>query len=133
MIKTTLPAKRAIAEIVKSYRRMQRKRGRVLSLRDFSRSLSAVLIPLGRTISHQSVRNWEKQVHLPDQFIIRLIAEHAGPGWQQDFGRDVLAALDPETHAPATEIGMQALEKQRETGRSAGKHNGRAHPPGMAN
>jgi len=131
MIKTTLPTKRAIAEIVKSYRRMQRRRGRVLSLRDFSRSLSAALIPLGGNLSHQSVRNWEKQVHLPDQFTMRQIADHSGPGWQQDFARDVLAALDPENHSPATVVGKRALQNHQEAGLPGGKREGRARPAGM--
>jgi hypothetical protein len=111
MIKTTLPMKRAISAIVKTYRRLQRRRAHPLSFRDFAAALSGVLEPIGGTVSHQTVKNWEDETHIPKAFTMKLLVSHGKNNWQKDFAGDVLAVLHPEEYAPATGIGKEAIER----------------------
>ncbi|MBN2502504.1 MAG: hypothetical protein JXB38_17110 [Anaerolineales bacterium] len=110
MIETTLPAKRAISEIVHAYRMIQGDDKRPLSLRDFSQALSDILEPYGGSVSHQSVKNWEDRTHLPHHFFMMQIVFHAPMDWRRDFAQDVLAALNPKLYQPATDIGRRAIE-----------------------
>jgi hypothetical protein len=125
MIKTTLPAKRAISEIVRTYRTIQGQDGRPLPLRDFACALSEILEPYGGGISHQSVKNWEDRNHLPHHFFMVQIAFHAPPDWRRDFAQDVLAALNPELYKPATAIGHRAIRNGRKEVIHTRKSNGR--------
>lgn len=127
MIKTTLPAKRAISSIVRTYRSLQRRREHPLSFRDFAAALSEVLEPIGGAISHQSVKNWEDETHLPEAFTMKLLVIHANNNWQKDFAKDILAALHPEEYEPATEAGIRAMENaNRDNAASSGR--GRSNP-----
>ena len=110
MIKTSLPIKRAISDIVKTYRMMQRRKSHPLSLRDFSDALTEVLEPVGGKISHQTIYNWENMVHLPHSFYMKQMAALARDNWQQDFAKDVLAVLHPHDYKPATMVGRKAVE-----------------------
>ncbi len=128
MIKTTLPTKRAISDIVKTYRHLQRRRLHPLSLRDFSNALTELLTPIGGSISHQSIMNWENMVHLPHPFYMKQMASQARECWQQDFAKDVLAVLQPHEYKPATRAGKSAVKwikreyyaKHLNTGRQTG-------------
>lgn len=108
MIHTTLPAKRAIAQIVNEYRRMLSDHPRPLSLRKFASDLSEVLQPQGGRISHQSVKNWQDRKYLPKPFYMLQIARHAPADWRRDFALDILAIVLPQSYRPVTEIGVRA-------------------------
>jgi hypothetical protein len=110
MVDTTLPTRRAVADIVFAYRQLQGAPGRPCSLREFAASLSAALGPLHDGFSHQAIKNWEDRHNLPHRSAIRLL-HRAGRGWVRDFAADLLAALEPENFAPVTEIGRRALER----------------------
>jgi len=116
MIKTTLPAKRAISEIVQAYREMQARKSHPLSLRDFAKALTEVLRPHGGSISHQSVKNWKDCKHLPNPFYMMQIEAHAPLDWRRDFAQDVLGVLCPEQYPPSTYIGELAIEQERSEG-----------------
>ena len=112
MIQTTLPTKKAIADIVRNYRKLQGKsRGRDLSLRKFAAALTEVLQAFGGGLSHQTVKNWQDRTHLPSPFYMMLIAFNAPADWRRDFARDILAALRPDIYRPATKIGEQAIAR----------------------
>ena len=110
MINTSLPTKRAVSDIVKTYRLMQRRRSHPLSLRDFSDALTEVLAPIGGKISHQTINNWENMVHLPHSFYMRQVAARAQENWQHDFAIDVLAVLLTHDYKPATKVGRSAVQ-----------------------
>ncbi len=114
MIHSTLPAKRAVSEIVRAYRHVEGRPEHPLSLRVFAASLSAIVEHFGGSISHQTVKNWQDRNHLPNAFFMMQIAYHAPFDWRRDFAQDVLAALRPDIYQPATEIGQRALEHARE-------------------
>ena len=129
MIITSLPTKRAVSDIVKTYRMMQRRRSHPLSLRDFSDALTEVLEPIGGKISHQTIMNWENMVHLPNSFYMKQVAAHARDNWQQDFAKDVLAVLHPEEYKPATRVGKRAVEWiKRERFKSQGSSRAATRP-----
>lgn len=113
MYDTTLPAKRAVADIVFAYRQIVGQPGRPASLREFSQALSAALEPLGGTVSHQTVKNWEDRANLPKITLLRQLTLYARD-WRRDFALDMLAAMQPEDHAPATDIGRRALSRSLE-------------------
>ncbi len=114
MIKTTVPAKRAVAHIVLHYRQMLGTDARPAPLRHFATALSEALQPVGRAISHQSVKNWGDCRYLPDVFIMLQIANEAQHDWRGDFAIDILAAIHPDRYDPATEIGRLALLRTNE-------------------
>ncbi len=113
MYDTTLPAKRAVADIVFAYRQILGEPGRPQSLRDFSASLSAALEPLGGTVSHQTVKNWEDRANLPKLTLLRQLMLYASD-WRRDFAADMLSAMDPERFDPVTEIGRRARQRSLE-------------------
>lgn len=110
MVDTTLPTRRAVADIVFAYRQLQGAPGRPYSLREFAASLSAALGPLRDSISHQAIKNWEDRHNLPQRGVIHSLHQ-VGKGWVRDFAADLLAALYPDEYAPVTEIGRRALER----------------------
>jgi hypothetical protein len=111
MIKTTLSARLAVAQIVKDYRIMAGNSERRASLRSFATTLNDALRSLGRSVSHQSVKNWEDRRYLPDRFLMMRLAEAAHFDWRSDFAADILAAIHPEHFQAATEIGRRAIRQ----------------------
>lgn len=109
MIKTSWPAKLAVAEIVLSYRQIQGDEGRLLSLREFAEKLTAIVAPYGGSISHQTVKNWQDKTNLPNRFFLIQIHAHAPTDWRRDFAQDVLAVIIPDQYSPATETGKRAI------------------------
>lgn len=113
MIKTTLSNRRAISQIVQHYRWLAGTSDREATLRAFSAELNEALQPLGRSISYQSIKNWEDGRYLPDAFSMLRLAQIARYDWRGDFATDILAALYPESYQPASEIGRRAIDDHR--------------------
>ena len=111
MVDTTLPTRRAVADIVFAYRQVLGTGGAQLSLREFARALNEVLAVFGDSISHQTVKNWEDRVHLPRTYFMIQVGLESPNDWRRDFAQDILAALRPNLYQPATEIGRVALER----------------------
>ena len=111
MIDSTLPIRRAVADIVYAYRQILGEHGSPISLRDFADTLNEILTSLSEDISHQTVKNWEDRVHLPRTHYMIFIALQSPNDWRQDFAQDILAALRPKLYRPATEIGAWALDR----------------------
>lgn len=111
MIKTTLSTRMAVAQIVKEYRILAGNSERRASLRGFATTLTDALRALGRTISHQSVKNWEDRRYLPDRFLMMRLAQAARYDWRSDFAADILAAIHPNQYQAATEIGRRAIRE----------------------
>lgn len=109
MIKTALPNKRAISQIVREYRVLAGSSDREATLRAFAATLSEALEPTGRCISYQSIKNWGDGRYLPDAFSMLRLSQAARHDWRGDFAEDILAALHPETYQPASEIGRRAI------------------------
>lgn len=109
MIKTTLPNRAAVAQIVSEYRILAGTSAKRATLRQFADTLSEALEHAGRCISYQSIKNWQDRRYLPDAFRMLRLAQAARYDWRGDFAEDILAALDPEVYRPATEIGRRAL------------------------
>ena len=111
MIESTLPARRAVAEIVYAYRQVMGADGAPLSLRAFARALNPALEVFGDSVSHQTIKNWEDRVHLPRTYFIIQIGVQSPNDWRRDFSQDILSALRPDLSQPATEIGRLARER----------------------
>ena len=109
MIKTTFSARLAVAQIVKEYRIMAGNSERRASLRSFATTLTDALRFLGRSVSHQSVKNWEDRRYLPDRYLMLRLTEAARYDWRSDFAADILAAIHPDHYEAATEIGRRAI------------------------
>jgi hypothetical protein len=109
MIKTTLPAKRAIAQIVDEYRRLlDPGQQRPLPLRAFALALSEALKPMQRSVSYQTIKNWGDRRYLPDPYTLLTLSQSARNDWRADFAEDLLAIIHPEAYQPASEIGRRA-------------------------
>lgn len=115
MIKTTLPAKQAVAKIVSEYRILAGTSQKRATLREFAASLSEALHGAGRRVSYQSVKNWGDRRYLPDAFCMLRLVQAAHYDWRGDFAGDILAALHPESYEPVTEIGRRALKASQES------------------
>jgi hypothetical protein len=111
MVDSTLPSRRAVADIVYAYRQVLGEGGAQLSLRAFARALNEVLAVFGESISHQTVKNWEDRVHLPRTYFMLQLGLEAPNDWRRDFAQDVLSALRPNLYQPATEIGQAARQR----------------------
>lgn len=122
MIKTTLPTKKAVAQIVDEYRRLLHPRQQPLPLRAFAQALTEALQPMQRSVSYQSIKNWGDRRYLPDPYTLISISQSARNDWRGDFAEDLLAALHPETYKPASEIGRRAL-RQHLAGQLNGDHD----------
>ncbi|MEN8242523.1 MAG: hypothetical protein ABFS17_11415 [Chloroflexota bacterium] len=117
MIESTLPARRAVAEIVYAYRQVMGADGAPLSLREFARALNQALEVFGDSVSHQTIKNWEDRVHLPRTYFMIQIGVQSPNDWRRDFSQDILSALRPDLYQPATAIGRLARERSlAETG-----------------
>ena len=114
MLRTTLPAKTAVAYIVDKYRQLQGSRNHPATLRYFAEALSEVLQSTGLRVSHQSIKNWGDRRYLPDLYVMLQIAHQAQHDWRRDFALDILAAVEPDRYQPVSEIGRAALKAQRE-------------------
>lgn len=77
MIKTTLPNRRAVAQIVREYRKLAGSRARPATLRAFAAALSQALRAQGRGVSYQSVKNWQDGRYLPDAYGMLCLARAA--------------------------------------------------------
>ena len=111
MLDTSLPTRRAVADIVYAYRHILGKNGIPVSLRDFTNELNQILQNFDISISHQTVKNWEDRAHLPRAHYMIYIALQSPNDWRRDFSQDILAALRPNLYKPATQIGEKALER----------------------
>lgn len=111
MIETTLPARRAVAEIVYAYRQLMGADGAPLSLREFAQALNQALEVFGDSVSHQTIKNWEDRIHLPRTYFMIQIGVQSPNDWRRDFSQDILSALRPDLYQPATEIGRLARER----------------------
>lgn len=89
------------SQIVSEYRSRQR-----MSLRVFAKKLSSNIG--GKTISHETVRNWERASQLPTYHVFLPIALMCGD-WRRDFAFDALAALNPSLFTPIGDIGKRLL------------------------
>ncbi|HEX9595899.1 MAG TPA: hypothetical protein VF982_03385 [Anaerolineales bacterium] len=114
MIKTTLPNRRAVAQIVREYRILAGTSEREATLRAFADSLSEALGTTGRRISYQSIKNWGDGRYLPDPFAMLRLSQAARFDWRGDFAGDLLAALFPENYEPLTEIGRRAVNAHKD-------------------
>ncbi|KAA3648319.1 MAG: hypothetical protein DWQ07_04820 [Chloroflexi bacterium] len=122
-----MPSKQAIADIIWAYRKKIGANNGPLPLRELAVALNEQLNSIGGHISHQSLSNWENQVHVPSSLtIMQLIqlANQVGLGWQVDFAQDLLAILKPRQFSPATSIGKKALKQLHKR-----THNPRASKP----
>ncbi|MQC26277.1 MAG: hypothetical protein DWG76_02355 [Chloroflexi bacterium] len=99
----------AVSTIVQAYLGQHGPGDQPASLRAFAALLSESLQSYERQLSHQSIKNWLDQRHLPDRFLMHQIADIALHDWRGDFALDILAALDPGSHRPASIIGRRAL------------------------
>lgn len=111
MYKSTLPTRRAVADIIFAYRHVQGVGGKPLSLRDFANALSEILEPFSSRISHQAVKNWEDRAHVPRVVNMMLLLLYAPKDWRRDFGQDILSILRSDLYQPATQIGQRAKER----------------------
>lgn len=122
MIKTTLPNRRAVSQIVREYRILSGTSEAQATLRAFARTLSEALQSAGRCISYQSVKNWEDCRHLPDGFTMLRLSQAAHYDWRGSFAEDILAALYPDSYEPATEIGRRAIAVHKDAGVLVGRN-----------
>lgn len=111
MVNTTLPTRRAVADVVFAYRQILGRGGYPISLRDFAAQLNELLAGHNTGVSHQTIKNWEDRVHLPRVYYMIYLILDAPNDWRRDFAQDVLSALRPKMYEPATEIGRRALER----------------------
>jgi hypothetical protein len=110
----TLPARRAVSDIVYAYRHLLGEDGAPLSLRAFAAELNYVLVEMEDSISHQTIKNWEDRVHLPRVYFMMQVEVMAPHDWRRDFAQDILAALRPKLYEPASEIGRTAMKRSVE-------------------
>lgn len=110
----TLPARRAVSDIVYAYRHLMGEDGAPLSLRAFAAELNHVLAEMEDSISHQTIKNWEDRVHLPRVYFMIQVGIMAPHDWRRDFAQDILAALRPNLYQPASEIGRVAMKRSVE-------------------
>jgi hypothetical protein len=125
LIKTTTHKRQAVAQIVEQYRVLAGTSQKRASLRQFAETLSEALLPHGRRVSYQSVKNWQDQLYMPDAFVMLRLSQAARYDWRGDFAVDILAAIDPGHFAPASEIGRRVLAVTHIQGGSNGNgYNG---------
>lgn len=122
VIKTTLPNRRAVSQIVREYRILAGTSEAEATLRAFADTLSEALQSVGRRISYQSIKNWEDCRHLPDGFAMMRLSQAAHYDWRGSFAEDILAALYPESFKPATEIGRRAIAKHKDAAFIVGRN-----------
>ena len=110
IIKTTLPEKYAVSNIVYQYRLILGEKNHPISLRKLADALNNILNPIGGNISHQSIKNWEDRKHLPNNYWMNQLLINAEASWCKDFAQDILAVLEPENYAPISVIAKNILE-----------------------
>lgn len=122
MIKTTLPNRRAISQIVREYRIVAGNSDREATLRAFAISLSEALQTVGRRVSYQTIKNWEDGRYLPDGYAMLRLSQAGHYDWRGTFAHDILAALYPDNYQPATEIGRRAIAAHKNAGTLEGRN-----------
>lgn len=121
MLKTMLPAKRAVAQIVREYRILTGTSAGQATLRAFAANLTDALVSIDRCISYQSIKNWQDRRYLPDRFLMLRLGEIASHDWRGEFAEDILAAIYPDSYEPATEIGRRAIRAHKNAAALNGK------------
>lgn len=114
ILKTTHRSKTAVALIVQQYRSLAGSAYKPATLREFAQVLSQALKPIGRSVSYQSIKNWQDRLYLPDTLLMMRLATVARYDWRGEFAADILAAMHPDEYAPLTEIGRKALSNSDE-------------------
>jgi hypothetical protein len=122
VIKTTLPNRRAVSQIVQEYRILAGNSESEATLRAFAISLTEALQIVGRRVSYQSIKNWEDGRYLPDGFSMLRLSQAAHYDWRGSFAEDILAALYPDNYQPATEIGRRAIAVHKNAGELYGRN-----------
>ena len=102
-----LNKKTAVSAIILEYRKALGTRKK-MTFRSFAGELSGVLEKYGKSISYQSIKNWEDMRYLPDEFML-LEIRRGSKDWRFDFAGDLLAALRPDEYAPVSDIGRRIL------------------------
>ncbi|MCW5874118.1 MAG: hypothetical protein KIS88_05680 [Anaerolineales bacterium] len=124
ILKTTHRSKTAVALIVQNYRILAGTSYKPATLRDFAHALSEALQPIGRSVSYQSIKNWQDRLYLPDTLLMMRLAKVARFDWRGEFAADILAAMHPEEYEPLTEIGRRALSSSDEITLTGGQYGG---------
>lgn len=124
ILKTTHRSKTAVALIVQQYRILAGTSYKPATLREFAQALSEALQPVGRSVSYQSIKNWQDRMFLPDTLLMMRLAKVARYDWRGEFAADILAAMYPEEYEPLTEIGRRALSSSDEITLTGGHHGG---------
>jgi hypothetical protein len=81
--------KNTVSMIVSRYRNGK-------SLREFANDLSS---QIPQPISHQTIKNWEDRIFLPEYYPILAVAMNYDD-WRRQFALEILAAIRPEQYAP---------------------------------
>ncbi|HRN50191.1 MAG TPA: hypothetical protein PLC52_04730 [Anaerolineales bacterium] len=124
ILKTTHRSKTAVALIVQQYRSLAGSAYKPATLREFAQALSQALKPIGRSVSYQSIKNWQDRLYLPDTLLMMRLATVARYDWRGEFAADILAAMHPDEYAPLTEIGRKALSNSDEITLTGGQQYG---------
>lgn len=101
-----------IVQIIQAYRQLHGP-----SLNDFAQALGAGLPEIRgrRPIAGMTISHWENGRRLTDyRTFCAFVVFYDEADWQYQFGHDVLAALVPESIAPAGEIGKRILGEEQE-------------------
>ncbi|MBX3002360.1 MAG: hypothetical protein KF828_00300 [Anaerolineales bacterium] len=123
-LNTTHRNKKAVAHIVQQYRILAGTSYKPATLREFAHELSEALHSIGRSVSYQSIKNWQDRVYLPDTLLMMRLAQVAKHDWRGEFAADILAALYPQEYQPLTEIGRRALLSSDEIRLTGGQYGG---------
>jgi len=124
ILKTTHRYKTAVALVVQEYRALASGTRKPATLREFAQALNEVLRPIGRSISYQSIKNWQDRLYLPDTLLMMRLASVARFDWRGEFAADILAAMHPEEYEPMTEIGRKALSSSDDITLTGGHYGG---------
>ncbi|UYN90196.1 MAG: hypothetical protein KIT08_02910 [Anaerolineales bacterium] len=124
ILKTAHRSKTAVALIVQQYRMLAGSQRKPATLREFANALSEALLPIGRRISYQSIKNWQDRMYLPDTLMMMRLAQASKHDWRGEFAADILAAMHPQDYEPLTEIGRWALGRSDEIRLTGGHYGG---------
>ncbi len=124
ILNTTHRSKTAVALIVQQYRLLAGNQRKPATLREFANALSEAMLPIGRRISYQSIKNWQDRLYLPDTLMMMRLAQAARHDWRGEFAADILAAMHPQDYEPLTEIGRRALRSSDEIRLTGGHYGG---------
>lgn len=92
-----------IPYIIHAYRLDLGVEGKPLSTRAFATRLNKLTRQHRKTISHQSISNWERGITQPNDAWLYILLLMAVPGtWQHRFALDIRAARYPDLYDPAS-------------------------------